>query len=122
MARGTRVSIWCLSLLMALTVGATPAGAREGCYPPPCAAPGGTVVGSAAAPDLPVTRVATTDAGGAPALPVVAVAFVMLAGTLTALCSRRRSALVARTPVLLPPAAVPRPQARGRSEPERSLH
>ena len=122
MPRGTRISIWCMSWLMAFAIGAAPAGAREGCYPPPCATPAATVVGPSVSPDLPSMQVPAEDAGGASALPVVALAFVMLAGTLTVLCAGRRSEALARTTVPLSPAAVRLRPARERAEPERSLH
>ena len=120
MARRTGVSTFCMAWLIALALGASPAGAGQGCYPPPCAGPAATSAGVPASGDLPATPVAAGSAG-TPTFPVVAVAFGMLAGTLTVLCARRRADVVARNTMARPSALLLLGPAPESAEPERSL-
>jgi hypothetical protein len=92
-------------LLLALAPGVGPASA-DGCYPPPCGSPVVTVAGGGtqvhgAAPSR------SDDVDDRSAAPLVAAGLLMVTGTLTTLCLRRRAAISALS-IVVPPTGVGR--------------
>lgn len=121
MSQRTRIFIVCGLWLVAIAGLAGPAGARDGCYPPPCAAPAPPSVRTASVGDLP-SEVPNRTGDAAPALPVVAAGLAMLAGTLTVLCVRRRATLAVGGGVAHPDLPTRNGSGSAPRHPERSRH
>ena len=105
MPRRAAISMGCVLLFLALSSAVGPASA-DGCYPPPCGSPAVT----AGAGDTPVHSVVTSRSDGVDsrsAVPLVAAGLLMVTGTLTTLCLRRRAAISALS-IVVSPAGVAR--------------
>ena len=89
--------------LLTLAPGVGPASA-DGCYPPPCGSPVVTVAGGGS-PVRGVTASHSDDVGHRSAAPLVAAGLLMVTGTLTTLCLRRRAAISALSIVVTPAGA-----------------
>jgi hypothetical protein len=113
MARRLAAFIGCLLLALGILTGVTPAGAQT-CYPPPC----GTAV-PASHVDLNAGVISPNGEKVTSPAPFVAAGLLMVMGTLTTLCLRRRAAMSDAGQVA--PADVAVAPARRIRQPEGSL-